>query len=82
MTDDEIIALVERHLFTVAPEFEGETINPETPFRDQFEIDSMDFLNFIIGLHKETRIEIPESDYPRLETLTGCIAYLKEKTAV
>ncbi len=82
MTDDEIIALVERNLFTIAPEFEGEAIDPATRFRDQFEIDSMDFLNFIIGLHKETKIEIPEADYPRLETLTGCIAYLKEKTAV
>jgi len=82
MTDAEIIDLVERNLFAIAPEFEGEAIEPETPFRDQFEIDSMDFLNFIIGLHSETKINIPEADYPKMETLTGCIAYLKEKTEV
>ena len=82
MTDDEIITLVERNLFTIAPEFEGEAIDPATPFRDQFEIDSMDFLNFIIGLHKETKIEIPEADYPSLETLKGCISYLKKRTTI
>jgi len=82
MTDAEIIDLVERNLFAIAPEFEGEVIEPETPFRDQFEIDSMDFLNFIIGLHNETKIDIPEADYPRMETLTGCTTYLREKIAI
>lgn len=80
VTDKEIADLVERMLFSVAPEFEGEDIEKETPFREQFEIDSMDFLNFIIALHEETRIEIPEADYPMLETLNGCVAYLQERT--
>lgn len=80
MTDEEIANLVERMLFTVAPEFEGEDIEPDVPFREQFEIDSMDFLNFIIALHEETKIEIPEADYPMLETLGGCVAYLQEKS--
>jgi acyl carrier protein len=80
MTDQEIHDLVQRTLFAVAPEFEGEAIEPTSPFRDQFEIDSMDFLNFIIGLHEATKVDIPEADYPKLETLDGCIAYLKKKT--
>jgi acyl carrier protein len=48
-------------------------------FRDQFEIDSMDFLNFIIALHEATGVDIPEVDYPLLETLGGCVAYIQEK---
>jgi acyl carrier protein len=39
-------------------------------------IDSMDFLNFVIALHKEFKTEIPEKDYPKLTTLDGCVAYL------
>ncbi len=80
MTDQEIAELVKRTLFTVAPEFEGEDIDPDTPMREQFEIDSMDFLNFIIALHEATKIEIPEADYPMLETLNGCVAYLQGKS--
>ena len=35
----------------------------------------MDFLNFVIALHKELRVEIPEKDYPKLSTLDGCVGY-------
>jgi hypothetical protein len=36
----------------------------------------MDFLNFVIGLHEATKVEIPEADYGKLDTLDGCAAYL------
>ncbi len=79
MTEQETIDLVQRTLFSIAPEFEGEVIEAEVAFRDQFEIDSMDFLNFIIALHEATGVDIPEVDYPLLETLGGCVAYIQEK---
>jgi acyl carrier protein len=68
-------------LLSVAPDLEGEAINSDEPFREQFEIDSMDFLNFVIALHKATGIEISERDYPQLETLAGCVRYLEAKGA-
>jgi len=40
------------------------------------DLDSMDFLNFMIGLHERTGIEIPELDYPQLATVERCAAYL------
>ena len=46
---------------------------------DLFDIDSMDYLNFIIGLSKVTGLDIPEGDYPRLESLSGCRQYLAER---
>ncbi len=79
MTDNDIAKLVQSALFAVAPDLEGETVGPDVPFRDQFEIDSMDFLNFVIALHKATGIEIPERDYPKLESLDKAVAYLKAK---
>lgn len=79
MSDTALSDLVKTCLFGVAPDLEGEPIAPDEPFRDQLEIDSMDFLNFIIALHKATGIDVPEKDYPRLETLSGCLRYLQEK---
>lgn len=79
MTEEEIIDLVQRTLFSIAPEFEGEKIEPGIAFRDQFEIDSMDFLNFIIAMHEATGVDIPEADYPDLETLEGCVGYFQKK---
>jgi acyl carrier protein len=80
MTEDEIIDLVTRTLFAIAPEFEGEQIEPGTAFREQFEIDSMDFLNFIIALHEATKVDIPEVDHHLLETLDGSVAYIQKKS--
>jgi hypothetical protein len=36
----------------------------------------MDFLNFVIALHKEFHVDIPEKDYPKLSTIQGCMEYL------
>lgn len=72
--------VVMRALSNIAPEIEAESIDPGRDLRDQIDIDSVDFLNFVIGLHKELGIEIPDADVPKLATLNGCIAYLLSKT--
>lgn len=79
MTDAELTHLVATALYAVAPDIEGEPIDPDKSFRAQFEIDSMDFLNFVIGLHKATGAEIPERDYPNLQTLSGAVAFLRQR---
>ena len=79
MNDKELGELVKRALFEVAPDLEDEIIDPETPFRDQFDFDSMDFLNFVIGIHQTTGVEIPEADYPQLTSLKDIISYLRAK---
>ncbi|WP_026380746.1 acyl carrier protein [Afifella pfennigii] len=81
MTDTELMDLVRKTLFDVAPDLEGEELEARETFHDQFEIDSMDFLNFVIGLAKATGVEIPESDYPRLQTPAGAVAYLRANWA-
>ena len=79
MTNDELRDLIKRTLFDVAPDLEGEEIVPDETFADQFEIDSMDFLNLVVGLHKATGIDIPEADYPKLATFSGATAYLQSR---
>ena len=76
--DEEIKKTVLKVLCDVAPDIEPDEIDPEMNFRDQFDFDSMDFLNFAIGLHQAVGIDIPETDYPRLSNLNGSIRYLQE----
>jgi acyl carrier protein len=76
MSNEEIADLVRAALASVAPEAENQPLDPATDFRDQIDLDSMDFLNFIIALHEATGVDIPEKDYPQLASLDGCIDYL------
>ncbi len=80
MTDtkssDDLKATILRTLGEIAPEADLTSLKPDVSFRDQLDIDSMDFLNFVIALHEELHVEIPEADYPKLSTLSGCVDYL------
>ena len=76
MTHEEIKTAVLRQLGSVAPEADLTKLKPGVRFRDQLDIDSMDRLNFVIALHKEFNVEIPEVDYAKLETLDACVNYL------
>jgi len=68
-------------LATVAPELDAADLDPRVNFRDQMDFDSMDFLNFAIGLHKAFGTDIPETDYPKLFNLAGCVAYFSGRPA-
>jgi acyl carrier protein len=76
MTRDPIRTTVLRILGTIAPELDPAQLRPEVSFRDQLDIDSMDFLNFVIALHKEFKVDIPEKDYPKVSSLDRCTDYL------
>ena len=78
MTDDELKSQVLEALSRIAPEAEMEDLDPDVSFRDQLDIDSMDFLNFVIGLNERLGVEIPERDYPGFSTLNGAVASLKK----
>jgi acyl carrier protein len=73
---DEIRATVLRVLGDIAPEADLERITPAVSFRDQLDLDSMDVLNFVIGLHNALGVDIPESDYPKVASLEGCVDHL------
>ncbi|HET7005956.1 MAG TPA: acyl carrier protein [Candidatus Binatia bacterium] len=81
MTDGEIREVVREALSNVAPEVDFNAIDAGKDLRDQIDIDSVDFLNFVIGLHKQLNIEIPDADVAKLTTLNGCVNYLLAKTA-
>lgn len=76
---ESIAVVVIDALVEVAPEIDRAEILPDIDLRQELDIDSMDFLNFLIHLHERFSIEIPEEDYPRLATVDGCVAYIRSK---
>jgi acyl carrier protein len=79
VTRDELRATVIRVLGDIAPEIDAGSLEPSVALREQLDLDSMDVLNFMVGLHAAVGIDIPETDYPRLSTLEGCVEYLAAK---
>jgi acyl carrier protein len=79
MNANEVRAGVLAELKRIAPEVEEGELAPAKPLRDQVDLDSMDWLNFIVALHERFKVEIPESDYARLGTLEQTVAYLGER---
>lgn len=77
MTEQEILDRVFGALKCVAPEIDDRRIDPDKLLRDQVEINSMDFLNFVNALSTAFEIDIPEDVYPRLASISGCARYIK-----
>lgn len=66
-------------LRTIAPELEPGEIEPARPLRQQVDLDSMDWLNFLVRLHERFGVSIPESDYGRLVSLKDVVDYLQDR---
>ena len=76
MIQAEARSLILDVLGSIAPEADLAALPEKAQLRDELDLDSMDFLNFITALHERTKIDIPEVDYPKLATLDGAIRYL------
>jgi acyl carrier protein len=76
MTEAEIRQLAASVLAGIAPEADLAGLRDDEDLRDALDLDSMDFQNFVIGLHRGSDHPIPEADYPKLFTLRGVLAYL------
>ncbi|MBA3034205.1 MAG: acyl carrier protein [Gammaproteobacteria bacterium] len=79
MTQTDIRAVVLATLKSIAPEVEVDALSGDRPLRNQVDLDSMDWLNFLLGLNKRLKVEIPEADYRKLVTLDDVVAYLQAK---
>jgi len=66
-------------LTTIAPEVDPGEISDEELLRDQVDLDSMDWLNFLVGIHKRLHVDIPEQDYVSLRTLADLVRYVEKR---
>ncbi len=76
MTSDEIRSTLLTCLSDVAPEIAEEEIEDDTDLRDELDLDSMDILRWVQGIHKTLGVEIPEEDYGKIGTLRDAIDYV------
>lgn len=63
-------------LSAIAPEADFVGLDPNANMRQALDIDSFDFLNFLIGLDEAVGVEIPEADYGKLISLNDLLDYL------
>ncbi|EMI45833.1 acyl carrier protein [Rhodopirellula sp. SWK7] len=72
---DEIIDILE----DISPDEDLDGLDDQKPFRDQLELDSMDFLDIVMELRKRHRVQIPEEDYGNLASMHSTVTYLEPK---
>lgn len=77
MTAAEISDAVRAILSDIAPDEDLSDLKEDVPFRDQLELDSMDFLDIVMELRKRYRIQIPEQDYLELASMASTVKYLE-----
>ena len=72
---DEIIDILE----DISPDEDLESLKDDVAFREQLELDSMDFLDIVMELRKRHRVQIPEEDYGHLASMASTVSYLEPK---
>ncbi len=76
MTPAEIRETILEILADIAPDEDLSRLDPDRPFREQLDMDSMDFLDIVMELRKRYRVQIPEEDYPALASMASTVEYL------
>ena len=77
MSPGDIRQVIVRILERIAPDEDLSSLRDDVPFREQMELDSMDFLDIVMELRKRHRIQIPEDDYINLASMNTTVAYLE-----
>jgi acyl carrier protein len=67
-------------LARIAPEADLDDLAPDDNLQETLDLDSMDFLNFMIGVKEATGVDVPERDYPQVVTMRGCIDYVEARS--
>lgn len=79
MSKDKVHSVIVELLGQIAPEVDVDSLDPNEDLREALDIDSYDYLNFIVGISERLGIDVPEADYAKLDTLAGCESYLESR---
>jgi acyl carrier protein len=77
MTPAEIREQIISILEDIAPDEDLTSLQDDVPFRQQIELDSMDFLDIVMELRKRHRVQIPEADYGQLASMASTVKCLE-----
>ncbi len=75
----DVSAAIRRAIAGIAPEADLDALAPDADLQEELDLDSMDFLNFLIALGESTGVHVPESDYAQVRTFGGCSAYVSAR---
>ncbi len=81
MNEADTRATIVRTLREIAPEIDVASLNPDVHLREQVDLDSMDWLNFILGVGERFNVDIPEAEYARLLTINDFVHYVSTAVA-
>ncbi len=81
MNRDELKQAIRQTLATIAPEIDADALESDEPLRDQVDLDSADWLNFLVALHTRVGIDIPDADAAKLTTLDKLVDYCARRLA-
>lgn len=79
MTAEEVRQIVLDIIADIAPDEDLSSLDDGQPLRDQIGLDSMDFLDIVMELRKQHKVEVPEADYGQLRSMASTVAYLLPK---
>ncbi|QDS87741.1 Acyl carrier protein [Rosistilla oblonga] len=79
MTPEDIREEIIDILGDIAPDEDLSNLEDAKPFREQLELDSMDFLDIVMELRKRHRVQIPEEEYGQLASMQSTVTYLEPK---
>lgn len=79
MNTDELERILTEELYRLAPDIPLSEIDRSAGLREEFDIDSMDFLTLVTALGHRFGLEMPEADYPKMQSFNAILAYLKSK---
>lgn len=78
MTPEEARKVIFDVLEDIAPEVDPDDVDDDIDLTDQLDLDSMDYLNWMVGISESTEVEIPSRDQSRFLTISGAVDYLVE----
>ena len=79
MTREQVRKAILDIISDIAPDEDIASIKDEEKLRDQFDLDSMDFLDIVMELRKRFNLEVPEKDYQELVSMASCVEYLSPR---
>lgn len=75
MTKEQIKQTIIEQILEIAPDIEEYEIIPDENLQRSLEIDSFDFLRVLTALYEKLGVEVPESDYGKVDTLEHMTDY-------
>lgn len=81
MNRDQLKQAIVETLTTIAPEVDPASLKADKPFRNQVDLDSADWLNFLVALKERIGVDVPDAEAPKLNTLDKLVDYCTARLA-